>query len=362
MIGGDKLSDINTLVQYLLATIPGARPVSGGKQIVCRCPICMDSADPSSAHFYIGPLQDTTKPLQYDCKKCNSSGMFTLKTLQMFDIYDTELATLLAEYNNEITSSPVWKMRIQREGVIHRVQNTFISDSLVSEAKLKYINNRLGLSLTYEDIIRDKIVLNLFDLLDNNGITTYTRNISIIDQLNKYFIGFVSYDNGYVNMRRLCSEGKVYKTIDKRYVNYNIYNTMDNSMRFYLIPVSIDLLDPTPIDVWLTEGPFDCLSVKYNVRPGDRSIYISAGGKGYLPVIKFILQQLGLINIRIHLCPDGDVGDYVMYSIADYLYPFGLDIEMHRNLFKGEKDFGVPASNISESVTILNKSNIFVNQ
>ena len=49
-------------------------------------------------------------------------------------------------------------------------------------------------------------------------------------------------------MRRLCSEGKVYKTVDKRYVNYNIFNTMDNSMRFYLIPVSIDLLDPTPID------------------------------------------------------------------------------------------------------------------
>lgn len=350
--------DSGPLIQYLMATIPGISPVSNDRQLVCRCPICMDSSDPSSAHFYIGPLHDATKPLQYDCKKCGSSGIFTARTLQLFGIYDIELATLLTDYNNSITGSPVWQMKLSMEGAIHHIQNTFISDCDLSTAKLKYINKRIGTNLDFKDVMDNKIVLNLYDMLDINHIVSYTRSNLIIEQLNKYFIGFLSYDNGYLNMRRLCKEGKVYESIDKRYINYNIFNTIDNSKRFYLIPVDIDLLDPDPIDVWITEGPFDALSVKYNVRPNKRSIYISAGGKGYIVVAKFILQTLGLINLRFHLCPDGDVKDKAMYNISKYLEVFGYRIEMHRNIFDGQKDFGVPKDLIDESIQVLSESNI----
>lgn len=349
--------DIAPLLQYLMNTIPGIDLVSNDRQLVCRCPICMDSSDPSSAHFYIGPLQDNSKPLQYDCKKCGSNGVFTAKVLQLFGIYDIELATLLSEYNNSITGSPIWQMKLSKEGRIHNVQNTYVSDCDLSRAKMKYINERLGTNLSMEDMINDKIVLNLYDLLDINHIVSYTRANSIMDELNKYFIGFLSFDNGYLNMRRLCKEGKVYKTVDKRYVNYNIFDTIDNSKRFYLIPVDIDLMNPDPIDVWITEGPFDALSVKYNVRPNDRSIYVSAGGKGYIVVARFILESLGLINLRFHLCPDGDVHDGAMYKIAKYLEPFGYTIEMHRNIFKDQKDFGVPKDMILESIQYLSRSN-----
>ena len=43
----------NDLIQYLLATIPNAKLVADNRQILCRCPKCMDSANPTSAHFYI---------------------------------------------------------------------------------------------------------------------------------------------------------------------------------------------------------------------------------------------------------------------------------------------------------------------
>lgn len=348
------MSNQYDLTQYLLSSIPGAHLVADNRQILCRCPICMDSANLSSAHFYIGPMKDSGKPLQYDCKKCGSQGMFTSKTLQLFGIYDLELATMINEYNSQVTNGKEWYNNTALEGTIHNIKNSNISMDAISERKLAYINSRIGCNLDYQDLIDNKIVLNLIDLLSSNYVKSLTRAQSIVEQLNHYFIGFISFDNGYVNMRRLCKEGKVYKTIDKRYINYNIFNTIDNSMRFYVIPNKIDLLDPNPIDIWITEGPFDALSVKYNVRPNKRSIYISAGGKGYLVVVKFVLQYLGLMNIRLHLCPDGDVDDRAMYNIRNFIWPFNLDISIHRNMFPEEKDFGVPKEKIKESEIVIN--------
>lgn len=347
----------NDLIQYLLATIPNAKLVADDRQILCRCPKCMDSANPTSAHFYIGPLQDSSKPLQYNCKKCGASGLLTPKTLQEFGIYDLELATMLAEYNGSILNTKEWINHMSNEGVIHKIVNSIPEYSLpeLTQAKMKYINGRLGLNLSLQEMVDNKIVLNLYDFLSTNRNTVkeLTRIRDIADQLDYYFIGFLSYDNGYINMRRLCEEGKLYKSIDKRYINYNIFNTIDNSMRFYVIPNQIDLTNPDPIDVWIAEGPFDALSIKYNLAD-KRSICISAGGKGYLVVVKFILQYLGLINIRLHLCPDGDVDDWSMHHIMNQLTPFNIEAYIHRNTYSGEKDFGVPISRIQDQSNRIN--------
>lgn len=348
----DNISDIT---KYLLALIPGAKLVADDRQILCRCPICMDSANISSAHFYIGPMKDDTKPLQYHCKKCNSSSLFTYKTLQLFGIYDADISEMISAHNSMILSSPEWQKAIYREGVVHRVHNIIPEVDGIIEAKIRYINRRIGTNLSLEEMVANKIVLSLNNLLAGNYIHEITRSQSLINDIDTFFIGFLSYDNGYVNMRRLCSEGRLYKTIDKRYLNYNIFNTIDNSMRFYVIPTEIELLDPRPIDIWITEGPFDALSLKYNVyRNRDRCIFISNGGKGYLVTVKFILQYLGLMNIRIHLCPDGDVPDKDMYFIRNMLSAFNLDIYVERNIFKGQKDFGVPASEIELQSYLIN--------
>lgn len=340
------------LIQSIMASIPGSQLVADGRQILCRCQICGDSPNPSSAHFYIGPLKDDSKPLQFDCKKCGASGLLDGDALRKIGVYDYELAVMVKEHNSAISSSTGGVYNFSKS--IYKVRNTYITDDGISQAKLKYINQRLGLSLTYDDCIKSKIVLNLYDILNDNGVTKLTRYPDIVDQLNKYFIGFLSYDNCFLNMRRLCPEGKVYKSIDKRYINYNIFDKIDNSMRFYVIPSMIDLLNPRPINVYITEGPFDILSVKYNIAKSDNEIYISVGGKSYLTAIKFVIGQLGIINAVIHLCPDGDVSDWEMIKIAEYLMPFNIPIEMLRNGVSGEKDFGVPLSNIEVIRTSLN--------
>lgn len=340
----------STIHDYLLSIITGAKSVSGGKQIVCRCPICMDSADLSSAHFYIGPFSGQEELIQYDCKKCNSHGMFSFQTLRLFGIYEYELGVLLNQYNSAISGSSSYQS-IHMIGRVHNVTNTYITDGEVSRVKLKYINDRLGLNLTMEEIIQNKIILNLFDFLNENRIRQCTRHQNIMEQLNKYFIGFLSYDNGFINMRRLCSEGKVFESIDKRYVNYNVYNNIDNSLRFYIPPIQLDLMSPEPVHVWITEGPFDTLGVKYHVVDNsNKNLVLSVAGKSYLAGIKFLIQNLGIINMIIHLCPDSDVSDWSMISIINYLKPFGIEILVHRNMSPNQKDFGVRKDQICNSI------------
>lgn len=334
--------------QYILENVPDARPASGGKEIVCRCRLCGDSRDPKSKHFYIGFANDSV--ILYNCFKCGSSGVFTPKMLRMFDLYDsTEIAIELDRYNKEMMKLP--KNRIYSDTAIHRLNNNFISDNDLSLAKLRYINNRLGTNLTYQDILNMKIVLNLKDLLRSNYINSYTRHENIVDELDTSFIGFISYDNSFINMRNLRS-GKVHKSVDTRYVNYNIFGKVDNSKRYYIIPTNINLLDPNPIKIRIAEGPFDILSIYHNmVEDKYNNVFASIGGKAYLNIIKFFIQELGLINIELHIYPDADIDDWSMYNIRNYLDPFNIDIFVHRNTYPGEKDFGVSKDKIKESIT-----------
>lgn len=341
------------LIQNLLASLPGSSLVADKRQILMRCHICGDSPNPANAHFYIGPLKDESKPLQFDCKKCGAYGLFDGEALRNIGIYDYTLIGQVNEYNKTIFDSSVGGT-YNLSKAVYTLNNSFVTDDNISLAKLGYINERLGTNLTLNDCLANKIVLNLKDLLIANNIQKITRHPDIIEQLNRYFIGFVSYDNCYINMRRLCKDGKVYKTIDKRYINYNIFDKIDNSMRFYIPPASINLLSPEPVHIYATEGPFDILSVKYNISIGNNCIYISAGGKSYLSAIKFVIGHLGIINAIIHLCPDGDVDDYQMYNINNYLAPFNLPTDMLRNAAPGQKDFGVPLPSIKLLVQTLN--------
>ena len=152
-------------------------------------------------------------------------------------------------------------------------------------------------------------------------------------------------------MRNL-TPGKVYESIDKRYVNYNIFNKINNSQRYYVIPTNIDLLDTRPIKIYIAEGPFDILSVFYNLRNRDKTncIYAAIGGKAYLNIIKYFIQRQGLVNIELHICPDGDIGKDVLYGIKDYLRLFSIPIFVHRNIYPEQKDFGVSLNKIRESV------------
>ena len=46
-----------------IRSLINARPVSGNKELVTRCPFCGDSKNPSHAHFYISVPQNALAPM-----------------------------------------------------------------------------------------------------------------------------------------------------------------------------------------------------------------------------------------------------------------------------------------------------------
>ena len=340
-------NEIEILRSFIKNSFPDAKDASGRKEIMIRCRECGDSVkDRNARHLYISLGYDN-KPPMYNCFKCGAKGLLTPQKLIDWSVYDISI-------NNEVVNildkaaSTEYKKQYNK---IANIRNNFVTQSPLSDAKIKYINNRLGLNLGYQNILDKKIVPNLFDLLNSNNITTCTRDPRIMQELNNSFLGFLSADNTFITLRNLLP-GKVSEYIDKRYVNYKIFNESNTSMRFYCIPFSFDLsVIYEPIRVHIAEGCFDILSVYYNLnRDQGNDIFCAACGNKYIDIMKFFIEYMKIINIEYHIYIDNDVSDYVIQSILYTFKYFGFNIFIHRNEMSNEKDFGVSRNRISESI------------
>ena len=336
--------------QFLLQRIPTAKKASGGRVINCRCFYCPDSQDPRSKHFYISIPQSNDEPSYYYCHKCHASGVVTYKKLIEWDIYDEQIALDLEKHNKNCSRYSSNKKYFDQS--IYRLQNQYISDTKISQIKLQMLNRRLGCQFTFNELKELKIVLNLNDLLQSNYIRNLTRDPNIVSQLDANFIGFISIDNAFLNMRRMCEEGKVYKSIDKRYINYKIFDKFDSSERFYTIPAKLDLTCPQRIKIHVAEGPFDILSIYKNLRNKEPGIYTSIAGSNYLGIAIYFLTKFRLPYVEFHYYPDNDQygSNQAMMKVANFLRPTGFPFYIHRNLYPGAKDFGVFPDHIQESI------------
>jgi len=332
--------------EFLLNKIPRAKIASGGREIICRCFSCADSKDQTKGHFYISIPRSEQEPSFYDCKKCHYSGMVTYQKLLEWSIFDATIAIELSEHNKNVLNNPLYARKFNQ--TIFNLNNLYVTQDKLSEAKLNYLNNRLGLNLNYQDILDNKIVLNLNDLLTSNHINSFTRHQTIIEQLDSSFMGFLSFDNAFINLRNLAV-GKVYSSIDKRYVNYSIFDKQDSSCKYYVNPCKIDITNPSPIKLNITEGPFDALSVKYNLRKDfNQSIYAAVTGSGYKGLIRYFITTLKLMNLEIHLYVDSDVERWVIVDLANFLSVYKYPLYLHRNTIG--KDMGVRIEQINESI------------
>lgn len=233
------------------------------------------------------------------------------------------------------------------------ISNTAVNIDELTMKKLRYINSRLGTNLSIKDCIDDKIVFNLDDLIHANSLRP-TRDSRIIEALDSYFIGFLSYDNAFLNMRNLSTTDNLHHSINKRYINYNVVDKLDNTQRVYIVPTSINLSDPTPIELHMAEGPFDVLSIKHNLV-GDSYNKIFGGvlGSGYKGLVRFVMTTLKIPNLSVHIYADADIDRFVITDLADFIRPYGVSLYLHRNAYPGEKDFGVPMDRIVDSVETL---------
>ena len=351
----ENINDITEGLKHTLVTRFNAKPASGGREYVMNCKYCPDT----SRHMYISmPTED--KPPMFHCFKCEISGIVTGSKLLEWGVDNPELMIAISKSNKYIMSLP--QNRKFKDRDVYYLKNDIITDSDLSRAKLNYINRRIGYDLTYQDLLDNKVVLNLYDLIKSNNITKLTRYPSICDELNESFIGFITVDNAYINMRNL-REGKLNnKYVDKRYVNYNIFEKFDNTERFYVSPVNIDMRNPERIKLRLCEGAFDLLSIKYNlVKEYENNIYASILGSSYYAMVRYFMVKLGIINIELHIYKDNDILTSYFNDLVSILYPYNIPIYIHSNKKKGLdifgkpiKDFGVSLDMIEEEIIRLN--------
>lgn len=348
------MCNLREKLKFTLITKFKGRPVSGDKDIVIPCKYC----DDKSGHMYVW-LPNENHPAIFHCVRCDASGLVTSTKLIEWGVNDPELLVELSKNNKKVLSNA--NNRRYKDRDIYFIKNDFISNNELSQAKLNYINHRLGNTLTYSDLLENKIILNLYDLIRSNNITKLTRYPNICDELDESFIGFISVDNAYINMRNLRKGKLKNKSIDKRYINYNMFEKFDNTEKFYVLPTNIDLSNPEKIKLRISEGPFDILSIKYNIiNEDDNSIYAAILGSSYYAIVRYFIVKLGLTNLEIHIYKDIDILDSYFYDMVEIMKPYGIQIFLHSNIKSGNdlfgkpiKDFGVPLDMIDERIILL---------
>lgn len=336
--------DKEKYVKFLLSHLPNARLVSGGKEVNCKCMYC----DDKHAHMYIKIPQNDNEPSMYNCFRCPAKGIVTPTVLSDWSIYEDDIAISLIDHNKNIkfiSNTTARDVRCLNYFAINNVE--------LAKAKLNYIYNRIGVNLSLKDAIDLKICLNLSDIFLQNGIDRYTRSYNDVTALDQCFVGFISLDNSFINFRRIVDEGIVPKGIDKRYINYCIFDDkIDNTERFYTIPTAINMNSISRVPIHIAEGPFDLLSIYFNVKEKESGLYTSIAGNNYIGLVRRLVLTLGFHYSEIHIYPDNDKSgnDNNMNKIYELCNPLGIPLYIHRNIFPNEKDFGVPIDRIKEQV------------
>ena len=153
-------------------------------------------------------------------------------------------------------------------------------------------------------------------------------------------------------MRKICADNIVHESIDKRYVNYLLFNKQNTQSRFYVIPTVVDLSVSTRVKIHIAEGPFDILSIYENLRRREPGIYIAIRGSNYYGTVLNFIYKYSLPYVEVHIYPDNDnIGaNNKMEFIKRKLNSIDIPVIIHRNIYGGEKDFGVPISRIKEAI------------
>lgn len=269
-----------------------------GDEVVIRCPVCGDSIkSDKSTHFHIKTdLDDDSMPLIYHCFRCDASGVLNADILRDIGIYDLTLNSSVKAYNKQALK------KLERKGFTKYADKVNINlpypqNIDLAKEKIEYIKQRLGLSLSLEELVALKVCLNFADFLRVNDIKTLTVSKPILNKLHHNYIGFISTNNDFIQFRDITGQEERF-----RYYNYDVFRTIDRSRNFYSIPNKVDLMTTDTVNIVLAEGIFDILGVFYHVYNNQMNnmVYSAVCGCGFASVIKYYLRK-GLTGKNVHI-------------------------------------------------------------
>lgn len=304
-------------------------------QIALRCPLCGDSKkDKTKTRFYVLIDKNNDTPILYHCFNCDESGIITPAVLRSAGVNDLKLNSELLNYNKLVKKNIRKTIGIKNNYFNYKVPK--IKDIEINKIKKEYIENRLGLFFSYEELENLKVVFSLLDFLKINKINELNVNKGRAVLLENDYVGFLSTKNNLITYRDITNNNKL------RYDKYPVITDIDNSEKFYTIPNTIDILSPDPIIINIAEGTFDILGVYYHImnKSLDNMIYVAACGSGFLSVLQhFITSGIVGNNVIVNIFSDSDKNINFYNKVIDSISPFVGEINIFYNEL--EKDYGV---------------------
>jgi hypothetical protein len=309
-------------------------------QIVARCVFCGDSRRHSNgAHLYIKISEKEDEPILFNCFLCNMGGVLTPQLLKEFEIRDLQLSSNLLSYNNKAMKEMNKSLGVKNNNIELKVP-AYKNESDKIRLKKEYIENRLGIEFTYEDLYRLKTIFNLKDLLRFNELKP-TKKPDDMDLLDNNYVGFLSCKNEFVICRNTVNDK------NRRYDKYSIFKSLENTRKFYTILNTIDLLSTEKIEIHIAEGVFDILGIYHHFHNKDKAnkVFAAVCGSGYMNVLKYLIK-IGIFgsNVDINIYSDSDKTEHYYVPIKKELSPFVNKINLFHNAIG--KDYGVKKEEI----------------
>lgn len=294
---------LNNILKALLLSLPVYNDTSYYNNMIgVRCPFCGDSKKSlTKTHLNVRLTDEEFSVPVYRCNRCGASGRVDSYFLDLLGLYNSDF-----EYENKINNKNAALIVGNKGFKQNKIKPIKLLPPLNNEStriKKEYIENRLGIKLTVEDIKRYKIIFNLYDFLEYNKIKTLTRKEYITDGLDNQYVGFLTCNNEFINFRNIGNIDEYYK----RYINYNIFGIQDNTKRFYILSNNINIMKKCKIII--AEGVFDILGIYnhiYNKETKDNVLFCAVQGMGYNNIIKYI-NKLGIIFANYEIYSDAEV-------------------------------------------------------
>lgn len=303
-----------TIYDYLKKNLKLCNISTDKSETIVRCPYCGDSMNLNHAHLYI----NNNPPYKYFCQKCSVTGIVDTKFLRDLSLYDPEIMDHVTKSKTKYMKDLNKKYGNNFLEIFNKEFDVLPNNFGKKEIqKLKYINNRLGITINDESLVQKyKIILNLEDFFENNELTMNKFYKDNLTKLQNNYVGFLLNDNNMICFRDITSKQEM------RYINKKIYSeNLFQSRKFYTIGNTIDLSQEV-YNLYLTEGIFDILGVFnhiYKCKQDSNDLFISCNGKSYNFVLKY-LQSLGILNCNVNIFSDNDVSKEKMVNMIKYNY------------------------------------------
>ena len=304
-----------------------------------RCPLCGDShKDPNKKRFYIQFNFDNDEPIGYNCFNCNASGYVTATIMRAFNKSDLHINAGLINLNKEVIKKE--KKFIKLLNKLDYKIPLYSNNDEGAYKKKRYVENRLGVSLSYEDIQALKGILNISRFLLDNNIEEITCDTNVAVAIERQYTGFLTSMNDCIVFRNI-KDDRTYK-----HIKYNLQPKIP-SYKFYTIPNRIDIITDETITINMAEGIYDILGVFFNVRNQEatNNIYASVASSNYTSVLEYYIRKGIVGDVIVNIYSDGDKSPTKYLRLYERVKPLIREFNVYYNSLS--KDFGVPKHMIS---------------